>query len=74
MSTAFSDALSSSCLMQSGEEFLSASCVTETIHQMRYCRFVWHRRIGKCVPKLILASKVRTRCQVVFDNEYLLHL
>jgi hypothetical protein len=45
-------------------------CVTETVHQTRYCRFVRHRRIGKCIPKLILASSVRTRCQVVFDNEH----
>jgi hypothetical protein len=27
---------------------LHASCVTETIHQKRYCRFVWHRRIRMC--------------------------
>jgi hypothetical protein len=53
---------------------LHASCVTETVHQTRYCRFVWHRRIGKCIPKLILASWIRTRCQVVFDNEHSLHL
>jgi hypothetical protein len=49
-------------------------CVTETVHQTRYCRFVWHRRIGKCIPKLILASQVKTRFQVVFDNEHSLHL
>jgi hypothetical protein len=36
--------------------------------------FVWHSTIGKCIPKLILASWVRTRCQVVFDNEHTLHL
>jgi hypothetical protein len=53
---------------------LHASCVTETVHQTRYCRFVWHRRIEKCIPKLILASQVRTSCQVVFDNEHSLHL
>jgi hypothetical protein len=45
-------------------------CVMETVYQTRYCRFVWHRRVGKCIPKLILASKVRTRCQVVFFNEH----
>jgi hypothetical protein len=53
---------------------VKSSCVTETVHQTRYCRFAWHRRIGKCMPKLILASWVRTRCQVVFDNEHSLHL
>jgi hypothetical protein len=36
--------------------------------------FFWHRRIGKCISKLILASYVRTRCQVVFNNEHSLHL
>jgi hypothetical protein len=40
-------ALFSSCLMQPGEEFF----VREAFHQTRYCRFV-----GKCIPKLILAS------------------
>jgi hypothetical protein len=45
--------LFSSCLMQPGEEFLQWP---ETVHQTIYCRFVWHRRIGKCIPKLILAS------------------
>jgi hypothetical protein len=34
----------------------AVTCVTEMVHQTRYCRFVWHRRIGKCIPKLILAS------------------
>jgi hypothetical protein len=33
-----------------------SSCVTEMVPQTRYCRFVWHRRIGKCIPKLILAN------------------
>jgi hypothetical protein len=32
------------------------------------------KRIGKCIPKLILASYIRTRCQAVFDNEHSLHL
>jgi hypothetical protein len=50
------------------------SAVTETVHHTRWCRFVWYRRIGKCIPKLILASEVRTRCQAVFDNERSLHL
>lgn len=27
-------------------------CITETLHQARYCRFVRHRRIGECIPKL----------------------
>jgi hypothetical protein len=35
---------------------VKSSCVMETVHQTGYCRFVWHRRIGKCIPKLILAS------------------
>jgi hypothetical protein len=33
---------------------VKSSCVTETFHQKRYCRFVWHRKIGKCIPKLIM--------------------
>jgi hypothetical protein len=32
-------------------KLLKSSCVMETVHQTRYCRFVWHRRIGKCIPK-----------------------
>jgi hypothetical protein len=32
---------------------LHACCVTETVHQTRYCRFFWPRRIGKCTSKLI---------------------
>jgi hypothetical protein len=32
------------------------SCVTETVHRMRHDPSVWHRRIEKCVPKIILAS------------------
>jgi hypothetical protein len=56
--------LFSSCLMQPSQEF----CVTETVHQTRYCKFVWHRRIEKCIPKLFLAS------QVVVGNEHSLHL
>jgi hypothetical protein len=43
--------LFSSCLMQPGEEFLQWP---ETVHQTKYFRFVWHRRIRK--SKLILAS------------------
>jgi hypothetical protein len=31
---------------------------------------IWHRGIRKCIPKLTVASYVRTRCQVVFDNEH----
>jgi hypothetical protein len=50
------------------------SCITETVHKTRYHRFVWHKRIGKYIPKLLLTSWVRTRCQVVFDNEHSLHL
>jgi hypothetical protein len=73
MSTAFSDA----CIHSFPNVWCNPakrSCFTETVHRTRYCRFVWHRRIGKCIPKLILASLVRTRCQVVFDNEHSLHL
>jgi hypothetical protein len=32
------------------------SCVTETVHQTRHCRFVWKRGIGECISKLVLAS------------------
>jgi hypothetical protein len=32
------------------------SCVTQTVHQTRYCRFVWHRRNGNCTAGLILTS------------------
>jgi hypothetical protein len=39
-----------------------------------YYRFVWPSKIGKCIPKFILASYLRTRCQVVFDNEHSLRL
>jgi hypothetical protein len=60
----------SSCLMQPREEF----CVTETVHEMGYYLFVWHKRIGKCIPKLIPSSYVRTRCQTVFDSEHSLRL
>jgi hypothetical protein len=73
MSTAFKDA----CIHSFPHVWcnpVKSSCVAETVHQTRYCLFVWHRRIGKCIPKLILARKVRTRCQVVFDNEHSLHL
>jgi hypothetical protein len=55
MSTAFSDAS-----IHSFPHILcfpvKSFCVTETVHQTRYCRYVWHRRIWKCIPKLILAS------------------
>jgi hypothetical protein len=73
MSTAFSNA----CIHSFPHVWynpVKSSCVTETVHQTKYCRFVWHRRIGKCIPKLILASQVRTRCQVAFDNEHSLRL
>jgi hypothetical protein len=73
MSTAFSDA----CFHCSSHVWcnpVKSSCVTETVRQTRHCQFVWHRKIGKCVPKLILTSYVRTRCQVVFDNEHSLYL
>jgi hypothetical protein len=73
MSTAFSDA----CFHSFPHVWcntVKSSCFSETVHQTRYCRFVWHRRIGKCIPLFILASQVRTRCQVVFDNEHSLRL
>jgi hypothetical protein len=57
--------------MKPGEEFLQWP---ETVHQTRYCRFVWYSRVGECIPKLFLASLVWTGCQVVFDNEHSLHL
>jgi hypothetical protein len=73
ISTAFSDA----CIHSFPHvwcNLVKSSCVTVTVHQTRYCRFVWLRRIEKCIPSLILASSVRTRCQAVFDNEHSLHL
>jgi hypothetical protein len=39
-------------------------CVTDMIHKMRYCQFIWHQRNRKCIPHLNLANAVRTRCQV----------
>jgi hypothetical protein len=48
MCTTFSDACIRSFLMlQHSEEF----CVTETVHQTRYCGFLWYSRIGKCILK-----------------------
>jgi hypothetical protein len=73
MSTAFSDA----CIHYFPRvlcNLVKSFCVIETAHQTIHWRFVWHRRVGKCIPKLILASYVRTRRQVVFDNEHSLHL
>jgi hypothetical protein len=55
MSIAFSDA----CIHSFPHvwcNLVKSSCVTETVHQTRYCRFVWRRRIRKSIPKLILAS------------------
>jgi hypothetical protein len=60
----------SSCLMQPGEEL----CVTGTVQQTRYCRFVWRRGSRKCIPDLTAASLIRTRCEAVFDSEQSLHL
>jgi hypothetical protein len=73
MSTAFSDAYISS-FPHVWCSPVKSSCVMETVHQTRYCRFFWHRRAGKCIPKLILTSQIRTSYQVVFDNEHSLHL
>jgi hypothetical protein len=73
MSTAFSDACIHTFLHVWCNP-VKSSCVTETVRQTRYCRSVWHRRIEKCIPKLILVSYVRTRRQVVFNNEHSLHL
>lgn len=61
--------LFSSCLMQASTEL----CVTETVHQMRYCQFVWHRGIRKFIFELILASEGRIRYYVSLDNEDSLH-
>jgi hypothetical protein len=58
-STAFSDACIHSFphVLCNGTVFvLHDSCVPETVHQMTHCRFVWHRKIGKCIPKHILAG------------------
>jgi hypothetical protein len=53
------------------KQFLSCLLrVTEKVHHTRYRRSVWHWRIGKCIRKLILASYVRTKCQVVLDIEH----
>jgi hypothetical protein len=55
MSAAFSDA----CIHSLPHVLcnpVKSSCVTETVHQTRCCRFVWHSRIGKRIPKLFLAS------------------
>jgi hypothetical protein len=64
MSTAFSDARIHSFPHVSCN-LVKSSCVTETVHQTKYCQFVWHKRIGKWIPKLIPSSLVRTRCQVI---------
>jgi hypothetical protein len=58
------------------ERFLSC---TLPVSRKRFTRrytidFFWHRRIGKCILKIILVSYVRTRCQVVFKIEHSLHL
>ena len=43
---------------------LHSSSVREVVQQMRHCQFVWHRRIEKCIFKLIPAKQVRIRCEV----------
>jgi hypothetical protein len=43
------------------------------VHQSR-CRFLWHRRTGNCISRLIVSSYVRTRYKAVFENEHSLHL
>jgi hypothetical protein len=40
----------------------------ETVHERRYCWFVWRRGAEKRISKLILESERRTRCQVVSDS------
>jgi hypothetical protein len=55
--------------MQPGEEFLchddgSSDDISS----------VWHRRIRKCISKLILLSHEIMKYLVVFDNEHSLHL
>jgi hypothetical protein len=62
--------LFSSCLMKPCEEFLCHGNGSPD-EILSICS---HRRIGKCIPKLILTGWIRTRCQVVFDNEHSLHL
>jgi hypothetical protein len=46
------------------------SCVTETVHQTRRCRSVWHRRTGKGVPNLILTSSVTMPSEVVLKHNW----
>jgi nitrate reductase beta subunit len=53
MSTAFSDA-GIRYFPRVCSNAVNSSCVMETVHQTRYCRFVWHSRIGKCIPNAIL--------------------
>lgn len=53
------------------DSVVDASCVTETLHQMRYCWFVWYSIVKRCIPIVILACYIRRRCQMVFN---LLHL
>jgi hypothetical protein len=52
--------------------FLHSSCISETVHQTRYCPFVWHWELGN-ISKNSFRQDVRTRCQAVFDNEQSLH-
>jgi hypothetical protein len=48
--------------------------VTATVKSEELLSICLYKRIGKCILTLILASEVRTRCQVVFNNEHSLHL
>lgn len=73
MSIAFSDASILFLYVRCSLE--KRYCVRETVHQTRYCRFVWHRGTGKCIPERILENCLLTkRCQAVFHNGQHLHL
>jgi hypothetical protein len=44
---------------------VKSPCVTEMVHQ--YCRSIWHKRIGKSISELILASSVRTTMNTYWE-------
>jgi hypothetical protein len=71
MSTAFSDACIQSPHVWRNP--VKSSCVTEFTRWDTVDLFDTGES-GNVSPKLILANKVRTRCQVVFENEHSLHL
>jgi hypothetical protein len=53
---------------------LHTSCITETVHQTRNCQFIWHRRIGKCIPKTHSGTSSKNEMPGMFNNEQSLHL